>query len=298
MIRIPLVAGEYQRADRNRRIGRIEVEPSQVRRDVPEGSEVTFTIVIDESQLVVARAYVPILDEEFEHAINLESETVPEHGELARGAQAEKRRLEAARRQAAEIGDSRATEVLARVDNERIVQDVEALVDAARVDPGDAATCGSRLLTLRAAVDEVEDALEWPRLVRETEELLPQVREIVMAKGDASHRHSLAIGEAALQQAIAAHDADLLRQRAEDLRILAMLVLEQSGELQILIFEDLRMLGPEMRDQAEAAQLITTGAQAAASGDVSTLRHVNDQLRGMLPTPPPPPDPFSTVRRS
>jgi len=298
MIRIPVVEGEHDRADRNRRIGRLEVEPGQVRRDVPEGSQVDFTILIDESRLMVARAYVPLLDEEFEHAINLRTETVPEQPALAAEAQAEKRRLAAVRLRVSELGDARATALLDQIDAERILPDVEAMVEAARVDPDAATTCGKRLLDLKAAIDEVEDALEWPSLVQEAKEFVPAVRELVLEKGTPEHRRSLQAGETAVQEAIAAHDPDLLRHRVEDLRTLAMLVLDHSGDLQYLAFEDLRTLKPEMRDQTGAAQLISTGERAAASGDVGTLRDVNNELRRLLPTPPPPPDPFSTVRRS
>jgi molecular chaperone DnaK len=84
----------------------------------------------------------------------------------------------------------------------------------------------------------------------------------------------------------------------EDLRLLALRVLEHSGDLQFIVFDDLRALRPEMNDQADAARLIAAGERAASTGDSGTLRQINDQLRGMLPTPPPPPDPFSTVRLS
>jgi len=297
MIRIPVLEGEYDRADRNRRIGRLEVSPGQVRRDVPEGSEVDLTIVIDESRLVVARAYVPILDEEFEHAINLRTETVPEHAELVREAEAEKRRLAAARRLATELDDPPALQVLARIDAERIVEDVAAMVEAARVDTDAAVTCGKRLLDLKAAIDEVEDALEWPMLVQEAREVVPAAREIVTQRGRPQHRQLLAAAENAIQEAITAHDAVLLRQRVNELRTLVIQVLDETGDLQYLAFDELQVLQPEMRDPNEAAQLVATGRRAAETGDVATLRHVNEQLRGMLPSPPPPPDPFSTVRR-
>lgn len=298
MLRIPVLEGEHDRADRNRSAGRLELEPSQVRRDVPEGSQVDLTLNIDESRIVVARAYVPILDEEFEHVINLQTVTVPEHADLARDAKAEKRRLEAARRQVPETCDPRAAAVLNRIDEEQIVQDVDAMVEAARVDPDAATACGKRLLDLRAAVDELEEALEWPLLVQESRELIPAVRELVTEQGTESHRRSLVIGEAAVHEAIAAHDADLLRQRMGDLRTLVLQLLEHSGELPFLTFGDLKLLRPDMRDQAEAAQLIATGERAAANHDAGTLRDINDQLRRMLPEPPPPSDPFSTVRKS
>jgi len=297
MIRIPLLEGEHERADRNRRIGRLEVSPAQVRRDVPEGSEVEVTLRIDESRLVVARAYVPILDEEFEQVVNLQTETVPDQAELAREAAAEKRRLAAARREAEELNDRPALAVLARIDAERIVADVDEMVEAAKVDPDAATMCGKRLLDLKAAIDEVEDALEWPRLTLQAHDLLRATREIVMAKGSPRHRQMLQSAETAVQEAITAHNPRLLQQRLDELRSLAVQVLDESGELQFIAFEELRAMQPQMRDQAEAGRLIEAGRQAMGRGDADTLRHINMQLRDMLPSPPPPPDPFSTVRR-
>ncbi|MFC0037401.1 Hsp70 family protein [Actinomadura rayongensis] len=297
MIRIPVLEGEHHRADRNRRIGRLEVDPQQVRRDVPEGSEVDLTLVIDESRLVVARAYVPILDEEFEHAINLQTETVPTHEELARDAAAEKQRLAAVRRQADEYRDERAREVLARIDAENIVADIDAMVDAARVDPDAATTCGKRLLDLKAAIDEAEDELEWPRLVQEVREITEAVRQVVRNSGGPNHARMLASAEEAVEAAITAHDADLLRQRAEEMRQLALRVMDETGELALLAFDELQSLTGEMNDPHEARQLVETGRRAAANRDIATLRHVNAMLSRQLPTPPPAPDPFSTVRR-
>jgi molecular chaperone DnaK len=298
MIRIPVVEGEHHRADRNRQIGRLEVNPEQIRRDVPEGSEVDLTLLIDESRLVVARAYIPLLDEEFEHAINLQTETAPDPDRLARDVTAEKQRLAQARRRASEFADPRAEQVLARIDNENIVADLDKLVDAARVDPGASITAENRLRDLRAATDEVEDELEWPALVQEARELVPAVRDIVRERGKASHQAPLEAAEESIQEAIAAHDADLLRQRVAELRQLALRVLDESGDLAFLAFEELRTLQPEMRDQREAEQLMATGRRAVETNDVGTLRQVNAALGELLPSPPPPPDPFSTVRRS
>ncbi|WP_067488611.1 Hsp70 family protein [Actinomadura hibisca] len=301
MLRIPLLEGEHRYADRNRRIGRLEVDAAQVPRDVPEGSEVDLTLEIDESRLVVARAYVPILDEEFEHAVTLRTETVPEHAELAAEAATEKRRLAGARDRAVESGDPAALAVLDRVDRERIVADVDGLLGASRVDPDAATTCGKRLLDLKAAVDELEDALEWPELVGEVEEMLRFTTELVVHGGTAEHRRTLADTESAVRLAIAAHDADLLRQRGGNLRDLVLDVLEATGQLQQLAFEDLSAMRGEMRDPAEADRLMAEGRLAAGNGDQMRLRQINAQLRDMLPVPPPPPDPFgdrsSTVRR-
>ncbi|MBT2208938.1 Hsp70 family protein [Actinomadura sp. NEAU-AAG7] len=297
MIRIPVMEGEHDRADRNLRIGRLVVEPNQVRRDVPEGSAVDFTIVVDESRLVVARAYVPLLDEEFEHVINMRTETVPKHEDLVRDSKAEKHRLETVRRRLTEIGDARATELLLRIDRDRLVRDVESKVEAARGDTTEAIEGGKLILVLRAAVDDIEDALEWPELVRESQELLAVVQDVVREKGNGDHRRSLSIAESSVQAARAARDAPLLRQRIEDLRTLAMRVLDESGDLPFIIFENLCAHRSDMRDPDEARDLIAAGRRAAAKGDAGTLRDINRVLADLLPDDRAGLDLLSTVRR-
>ena len=297
IVLVPILEGEHRRADRNRRVGRVEIVPGQVRRDVPEGSEVRLTIVIDETRLVIARAYLPVLDEEFEYVLNLRDKTVPDHEDLARQFQAEKSRIAAAREQAAGVGDAAAREKLASIDSERVVPEIAALVEAARADPDAALTCADLLLSLRAAVDEVEDALDWPLLIQEARELSDAAREVVTDRGDAEHRRLLAAADAAVRDAITAHDPDLLTQRMDDLRVLGSRVLDDSGDLPLLVFEDLRSRQTEMSDPREAGLLISAGRRAAEVGDMATLRHLNVQLAGLLPAAQPPRSPFSTVRR-
>ena len=297
MIRIPVLEGEHSRADRNRRIGRLEVESSRVSRDVPEGSEVEVTVEIDSSRLVVARAYVPILEEEFEHAINLHTESVPASDVLAASAAAEFSRLARVKERQYEIRSAVAELILRRIDDEGIVAEIESLVEAAKVDPDAATSCGKRLLDLRATIDEVEGELEWPDLVRTSERLLGAVPEIVQSNGDASDQLALAGYVAGVRTAMESHDPELLRQRLDELRGLAARALDRKGVMQVLAFDDLGTRRSDMSSQVRAERLLTEGQQAADEGDFNRLREVNRQLAALLPAPPPPPDPFSTVRR-
>jgi molecular chaperone DnaK len=298
MLRIPVLEGEHGRADRNRRIGRLEVESAKVTRDVPEGSEVEVTLEIDTSRLVIARAYVPILDEEFEHAINLQTETVPGADELGAAARAEFSRLSGVKERQYEINSSVVELMLLRIDDERIVAEIESLVDAARIDPEAATTCGKRLLDLRAALDEIEDELEWPELERTADSMVVAVPEIVEANGDSYDKQALS---GYIDQVFAAkdrRDPELLRQRLDELAGLARSALDRNGGLQVLYFESLKGHRAEMGSKERATRLISEGQQAAGRGDFARLREINRQLAQMLPEPPPPPDPFSTVRRS
>lgn len=66
VIRLPLVEGEDHQADRNQLIGYLIVKGSEIKNDLPAGAEVEVTIKIDQSRLVFAQAFIPLLGQEFE----------------------------------------------------------------------------------------------------------------------------------------------------------------------------------------------------------------------------------------
>lgn len=297
MIRIPVVEGEHRRADRNRFVGRLEIEPENVMRDVPGGTGVELTIRVDESRLITARAYVPLLDEEFEHVINLQTETVPGHEKLDEEMRFERLRLGEVREQATDVRDERALAVLRRIDDERIVEDVTSLVEAARVDPDAAKACDRRLLDLKAAIDEVEEAIEWPALVHKADGVIPEVRELVEETGDDNRRRAFAVAEAAVREVIESQDAVLLRQRVEEVITLGIRILDETGRWPYIAFDRLQELHAEMRDPAEAGRLIAEGRRAADARNTGELRRINDRLIDMLPESPSMADIISTVRR-
>lgn len=286
-IRIPIVEGEHPRADRNRRVGRLQIEPGQVTRDVPAGNEVEFSVVVDESRLVVARAYIPLLDEEFEHVVDLRTETTPTYEELRGKVRAEQHRLNELRTQAGDLGDARAGALLARIDAEGTARDLDRLSEAARADPNAATACAKRLRDLQVALDEIEEVVEWPKLVAEAKETLAGVRDLVLSRGDRNDEQTLTRLESAAREAINDHDAELLKRRVSDLYDLAADVLERTDELPRIRFRHLRTMLPDMRDKQEARQLIDTASRAMERGDIRTVRQVNRELEGMLPTPPP-----------
>jgi len=283
LIRIPVVEGSNARADRNRRVGSLEVHSQQVRRDIPVGSEVEVTMEIDESRLVRTKAYIPVIDEEFEEVMRISGGAVPKPDDLSKEVAKEKQRLDEVRKQAQETPDPLALQHLQRIDAEHMVHDVEAALAAAPVDPDAAAKCASRLLDLRVAIDQVEAALEWPALVAEAERLMASAEDLVNEHGNAEHKRALQQRLAEVKNAIRAHDADLLRQRTNELRGLALRVLDEKGVLPVWRFQKMSEMKEQMRDRAQAEQLFAQGLRAVNSGDIDGLRAVNRQLAELLP---------------
>jgi molecular chaperone DnaK len=288
VIKIPVKEGQNKRADRNNEIGRLEINASQVKRDVQAGSEVEVYIAINESRIMTVKAYIPLLDEEYENVVHLEK-TTPDIDKLQKGLEREKERLEKLRKAAQETGDAAARKVLLRIDGERMVHDVKAALAAARNDDDAANKCSKRLLDLAIALDEVEEILEWPKLVADSEKLLADVRKNVLRLGNDEEKQLLERHETDLKAAFLSRDPSLLRQRDAELWFFYVKFLDRVGVYQVWTFEDLVAMKSQMIDQAKAEQLIAQGQRALNNNDYEGLRVVNNQLRTLLPSPPAPP---------
>jgi len=294
-LRVPVVEGENtRRADRNREIGAIEVRGDKIKRDLLAGSDVEVTIEMNESRLLKARAYVPLLDEEFEVAMNTEVIS-GDPKQLAKEFEQEKARLEKAREKAQETGLSEAEKPLQRIRDGHMIHDVETALDDAKVDHDavarDAADrCQQHLRELKSAIDEAEDAMEWPMLVSEAESQLEWARQIIGEHGESDDRRSFNSLESEIKKAIAAHDADLLHSKMDELRSRVMKILQQQPGFWVGYF---RYLAEEkrsdMRDHAQAERLIAQGHRAIDASDINGLVDVVRQLAALLPEPPMPP---------
>ncbi|MET9487281.1 Hsp70 family protein [Nocardia sp. NPDC006630] len=295
-IRIPVVEGEHARADRNRTIGCLDITADQIERSVPEGSEIELTLEIDASRIMVARAYLPYLDAEFENVIDLHTETLPDAGDLRRHTEQELRRLEEVRQKHAKVGNPTSGLLLERLEEEKTASDTQQLVAAAATDPDAAVAAEQRLRDLRAAIDEAEDELMWPSLVARAKEMLGYVRPRVDEAGDEVYRREFDQHEVAIRQAIDSRAPDLLRQRTSELLGLWRRLLDRTGELQVIIFERFCADRHTMTDLVLADDLITQGHTAVRANDLPQLRTINTRLRHLMEEPPADPDPFSTIR--
>ncbi|MHA2616631.1 MAG: Hsp70 family protein [bacterium JZ-2024 1] len=293
VIRIPVMEGENPRANRNHKIGVLEVHAHEVKRDVPVGSEVEVTIDIDESRLIRVKAYIPILDEEYENVLKLGYEKT-DLSSLKEDFAREKERLKEIRKRVAEIKDPTAKEILNRIDQERMLYEIEASLAAASAEPDAAKKAENRLVDLKIALDQAEEAIEWPALVVEANNLMSASREAVRQFGDSADMNDLENHEAELRRAIQTGDADILGKKIDEMRVFVIQVLDRKGIMQVIWFQHLSKMKSQMRDQAMAEHLISQGQRAMNNNDIDGLRAVNRQLVALLPTPPPPPD-ISTV---
>jgi len=284
--------GESKRADRSQKIGKLEVAADDIERDLPAGSEVEITVEIDQNRIVTVKAFVPILDEEFEKVIDYEGYKQGLLGEAAlrEAFEEERKRLAELRAKVDEAPDPAASEALQRIYSERLIKEVEEPLAAADYDEDAANRCDSRLRELRMALDRVEDALEWPMLVKKAETEIAEDRQIVN-DGDfdatAEEKARLDRLVESTRRAIAAHDSDGLQNLIKEMDLIATrIVLRHPGWWvgQVRRLDDKKQI---MSDQGLADRLLNEARASIDRGDVDGLQNSVRQLWRLLPVDDP-----------
>ena len=207
-LRIPLLEGEHPRAERNHGIGSLLVRGADIRRNLPVGSDIEITVIMDKDQQITVQAFVPSLDEDFEVAFDPQMK----HNSLEslrQEAEQQKARLAEAREKAERTDALKARDVLSRIEDQQLLEHVDSLLEAAEDDPDAVAQLDRRLRELAASVDDVEDSVEWPELLEKAESSQSDTEKVVEEHGQASDRRRLRSLKTELQQAIDAGDPDL-----------------------------------------------------------------------------------------
>lgn len=283
LIQIPVVEGEnLRRADRNKLMGKLVIDAKDIQRDVPAGSEVEITLDIDQSRIIRTKAYIPILDEEFESILRYDHST-PDLNKLEKDVEDEKLRLTKVRKKANEINDLKALEILNKIDDENMEHEIETALAASKADRDAADKCKNRLLDLKSIIDEIEDALEWPGLLARAEESINDTRNIKEKYGNNTDNQRFSILEQEIGQAMESRDSDLLHRKIDEMDSLYFKILREQPGWWVGYLDYMEEKKDSMRDQGQADQLIHRGRKAIDTNDLSQLKAVVQQLISLLP---------------
>lgn len=284
-LRIPFYEGEQElRSDLNTPIGDLVLTGSdrRVTRDLPAGTDVEITIEIDASRIVKARAFVPLIDEEIE-GVFTPTKQAPRLQDLEKRWQIEKARLTKVQDRATALRNQEALDVLKKIANERIAEDIMHLLDAAKGEVDAAQGCQKRLQQLAALLYEAEDHLEWPALLERAEAEIRATEEDVFTHGDQREKTLVAAIVEETRQAMAGNSPEQLRLRLEQLGDLRYAVLLRQPGWWVGYLEYLEKRQGSMGNPASAGQLIAQGRRAINTNDLTGLKAAVRQLIQLLP---------------
>jgi molecular chaperone DnaK len=282
LLRIPLIEGEQELADRNRKVGELEICAASIRRDLPFGSDLEVTLSISADRLIRITAYVPLLDETFEGKIDMCKPTAT-HAFLAADLEVETKRFQEAKLKANLNGADSAEVLVADIESSPLLEEVKHMIEAARQDPDAAAKCEKRLLELKLKLDEAIDAMEWPALMKQAQQQLSRLAQSVTTQGN--HLQEQQSRELALEidEAVRERKADRLRRKIDQVNRLAFEIVSAHPGFWVEFFQHLETQQHKMTDQPKAARLFEQGRECLAKNNLFGLQNIVGQIWHLLP---------------
>ncbi|MFE7270051.1 Hsp70 family protein [Streptomyces sp. NPDC057623] len=279
VIRIPLLEGEEDEAGNNKEVGEVTFRRSDLRYDLPEGSEVEVTYEV--RKIGQARAIVETMGVEFEAEVRLEG-AQPEHAELVAALRGlERRAAELTER----VRDSRAADAQAvlRELSEDMAR-LRTMIDHAATDMSAGLESAQRLRDLTAQLDRIErEAVEAPRLMLEFGDAVRKCEGLLRRGGGTAERQELERLRRLANQAMSDADIAELERLLKQAWELSAELRRATGELEYDLFKQLSRMGHVMTPRAEAQAAIARGRRAVAARDRDALLDVVQQLIEMLP---------------
>ena len=279
VLKVPVVEGENELADRNRLLGTLDIKGNSIRRDVPAGTEIEVTLHIDASRIIRAKGYIPMLDEEYEAVIDYNTRS-PDHKQLKQEYDAEVKRLDSLRAKAAKADEDVDS---AALDELTDLEQVESLIESAKGDPDAANKAERRLLELKVQLDRAEDSIKWPALVAEVAKALDNLDKLIGEHGTQEHQERADRFREQVEDLIDEKRSEPLRKKHEQVLDLYREILFSQPGFWVGFFNDLVGQSTGMKDQEAASRLINQGRQCITRGNVDGLRNVVVQMLGLLP---------------
>lgn len=279
-VRIPIVEGENECADRNRIVGVLEIDSTMIRRDLPIGSDVEVTLRISESRTLTLEAYFPLLDEDFTKQLDVEKAKA-DAALITETLRDEKKRLENLKEKAEEAGESDLVESLENLESDKERDDAAR---AAKGDPAAAEKAQARLLELQLKLDSAEEKLKWPALVAEARELQDELNDLSKEHGKSAQREKVEDWSEVIDSIIAKKQTERLAKKIEEGRTLYAQILFSLPAFWVGQFQRLDRERHKFLDTSTADRLLERGRTYLQQNNVDGLTDVVRKLWDLLPS--------------
>lgn len=270
-IEIPLLEGlngdAGEKANHNRKLGMLVISGKQVARDVPIGSNVEVTLKAKEPGMLMAVAYIDVLDEEYSAQIDFAGEA-PTMESL-------KKQLAEERKQATTIAGA-PMEVVQKLD------EVEERIGGAK-DGVVARQCETLLIEARVALDEVEKVAKVPKMKENIRKQLDDGRKLAEELNNDDYIRKVDQIEAKWSRCCNSTDAKEIEEFQEEVnRFYFGMIFAQPGFL-VAEHKELKKMRNKMSDQLQADELFAQGDRDIQRGNLKGLQGTVLALWGLLP---------------
>jgi len=266
VLEVHLVEGRElsSRPERQRRIGTITITDRQVKRRVPAGSPIEVRIQVNESRILSAEAYLPVVDQKFEVQLELGAD-VPEPGAMAATIAAERGRLASLAAYTSASAGRSLHEALADAEQETLSlddTDFDSVQQAHR-----------SLQSVQRRIDELEDAQRLPMAIAGAREESEMANEVVLSCGDQGHAARVHALVRDLDEAVQTGSVIEIRRAESKLTRLRFEVLTAQPGFWMAYLDHLSKNVTGWTDTARADGLMRQGRAEIVREDIPALRN-------------------------
>lgn len=280
-LNIPIVQGEYPLAHLCRLVGTLQIPSSQLRAPLPAGSAVDVTIELDRGGRMWAQAYVPALEQVFEHVAHLViAGSSPE--QLTQALSLVGTRL--SDHLTSSFRERETTSLVKLGALRRQLDEASALVELGKGNDQDALQRAQRLLLeITSELDELDDATAWPKLEQRVYGERAAALGWIGTLGTAQERATAdRIGQA-LDRALAAQNANEVERQLRLLRHLGNTAYLRGPNAWMWQFEGMKHRVAESTDPRKASALVARGERALKKNDRAELEATVRALWQLMP---------------
>lgn len=284
VLRIPVVEGNRDLADRNVLIGTLEIRAENLKRDLPAGSEIEVTLHMDTSRILTVLAYVPLLDEEFPARIELGGEVrQPSVDALRTEFEREMARLSQLRNSVAATNDAGAADALKSIERLPAVRDLGERLGQDAVDFDALLMAERELLEFKVKLDDVAGQVVWPAAVTEIEDWMKNLERMVEESGTTEEKARARTLREQVKAIIAEQNGDRLKKKREEIADVYSSILYRQTSYWVQHFEALAAGVSQMTDPARAEECVRQGREYVAANNIAELKNVVYQLQDLMP---------------
>jgi len=284
LLRIPIIEGNRELADRNVLIGTLEITASKISRDLPLGSEIEVTLSMDASRMLTVVAYVPLLDEEFPAKITLGGELrQPVLSVLQAEWRREAARLEELGKRVRRAQNASVLERLQAVENSELVTGLDLRLRGEGGDFDALLKADRDLLELKVLLDQISAKVALPLLIGELENLLNHLGDLAGKNGTPAERERARELRAEATKLIAEADEERLKSKLTETTEAYSLILHRQDAFWGEYFGELCQRLVQTDGQHAVARLVQSGKDHLNAGRIEELKQVVFQLQEALP---------------
>lgn len=280
---VPIFEGENPKAIRNRQVGTLPLETSGLKRPIPLGAEIEVTIDVDESRIIRASAFIPVMDDEYEMKVDSSEYSNIDLDQVKSRIDSSKERLQELRNEAIELEVPEVKELLDQIESEQLVEEAEHSLETAKVDPDARQKARGLEQKIGNEIDRIESSIAWPKEVNAVKEMIDVFRNMIDEQGDDKARETFQKHVDAVNRAIENNNQEILEKRKNELTGYTIRFLEEKGIMPVILFQMLSQNQGQMSDSSQAEQLIQEGTRALQNENIDALRAINKKLQALMP---------------